>query len=468
MVNKPSGDGQAKRRPPDFKCWLMLYSLSLLITFVWSAGASEFRVANLRQLRVEAVGGQVHYEKPNWSTDGTALTFETRRGKERRLWVQLLDSGVTHELLSKKSTTVKLGGAVPGVAAVANYDATWSIGGDKITYVGSGQHGYFGLFYVAFGGWVNPVRFVAGGDGDPYVAFPDYHPKADLVVFSMGEETSRRGEGRLDLHAAESLPPVQGRNIPSSRVLQAGAMEGVPQLQPEFSPDGGMIAFVGIRRGNNDIYTLPVLYHPRAGLKQRGEPTRLTSWSAPEVQPSWSPDGQQLAYVANRGVGNDIYLIAISGGDPIALTNDGSNDRFPSWSPDGTRIAFESNRNGDFEIWTMAADGTDAVNLSDDLSNDRYPAWSRDGSRIAFSSDRAGSFDIYSMNADGSGLLRHTTHAAADRSPSWSPDDSWICFETTRDGEEEVWALPVDTSSEPVNLTASADVDWDPDWSPVP
>ncbi|MBT5963798.1 MAG: hypothetical protein HOG99_19810 [Gemmatimonadetes bacterium] len=72
------------------------------------------------------------------------------------------------------------------------------------------------------------------------------------------------------------------------------------------------------------------------------------------------------------------------------------------------------------------------------------------------------------MNADGSGLLRHTTHAAADRSPSWSPDDSWICFETTRDGEEEVWALPVDTSSEPVNLTASADVDWDPDWSPVP
>jgi Tol biopolymer transport system component len=300
MVNKLSGDGQSERRRRGLRCWLMLYSLPLLITLVWPAGASEFRVANLRQLKVEAVGGQVHYEKPNWSPDGTALAFETRRGKERRLWVQILDSGVTHELLSKKSTTVKLGGAVPGVAAVANYDATWSIGGDKITYVGSGQHGYFGLFYVAFGDWVNPVRFVAGGDGDPYVAFPDYHPKADLVVFSMGEETSRRGEGRLDLHAAESLPPVQGRNIPSSRVLQAGAMEGVPQLQPEFSPDGGMIAFVGIRRGNNDIYTLPVLYHPRAGLKQRGEPTRLTSWSAPEVQPSWSPDGQQIAFLSGH------------------------------------------------------------------------------------------------------------------------------------------------------------------------
>jgi Tol biopolymer transport system component len=325
MVNKPSGDGQAKRRPPDFKCWLMLYSLSLLITFVWSAGASEFRVANLRQLRVEAVGGQVHYEKPNWSPDGTALTFETRRGKERRLWVQLLDSGVTHELLSKKSTTVKLGGAVPGVAAVANYDATWSIGGDKITYVGSGQHGYFGLFYVAFGGWVNPVRFVAGGDGDPYVAFPDYHPKADLVVFSMGEETSRRGEGRLDLHAAESLPPVQGRNIPSSQVLQAGAMEGVPQLQPEFSPDGGMIAFVGIRRGNNDIYTLPVLYHPRAGLKQRGEPTRLTSWSTPEVQPSWSPDGQQISFLSGHQESREEWGLWVRG-----IQTDGEAQRLQS------------------------------------------------------------------------------------------------------------------------------------------
>ncbi len=300
MINKLSGDGRIERRSRDLKCRLMLGCLLLLITLVLPAGASEFRVANLRQLTVEEVGGQVHYEKPNWSPDGAALAFETRRGKERRLWVQLIDSGETHELLSKKSTTVKLGGTVPGVTAVANYDATWSTGGGKITYVGSGQHGYFGLFYVAFGDWVNPVRFVAGGDGDPYVAFPDYHPKADLVAFSMGEETSRRGEGRLDLHAAESLPPVQGRNLPSSRVMQVGAMEGVPQLQPAFSPDGGMIAFVGINRGNNDIYTLPVLYHPRAGLRQRGEPTRLTQWPTPEVHPSWSPDGQQIAFLSGQ------------------------------------------------------------------------------------------------------------------------------------------------------------------------
>ena len=298
MARKMSGDRQTQRRRGGLKRRLMNCSLSLLITLVWPAGASEFRVANLRQLKVEAVGAQVHYEKPSWSPDGTALTFETRRGKERRLWVQALDSGMAHELVSKKATAVRLGGTVPGSAAVANYDATWSTGGDKITFVGSGDQGYFGLYYVDFGDWANPVRFVAGGDGDPYVAFPDYHPKADLVVFSMGEETSRRGEGRLDLHAAESLPPVQGRNIPSSRVLQAGAMEGVPQLQPAFSPDGGKIAFVGIRRGNNDIYILPVLYHPRAGLRQRGEPTRLTSWSTPEVQPSWSPDGQQIAFLS--------------------------------------------------------------------------------------------------------------------------------------------------------------------------
>lgn len=73
---------------------------------------------------------------------------------------------------------------------------------------------------------------------------------------------------------------------------------------------------------------------------------------------SWSPDGQQLAFVANRGSGNDIYLIDVTGGEPVALTSDGANDRFPSWSPDGSRIAFESNRSLDFEIWTMAADSS--------------------------------------------------------------------------------------------------------------
>jgi Tol biopolymer transport system component len=70
--------------------------------------------------------------------------------------------------------------------------------------------------------------------------------------------------------------------------------------------------------------------------------TPLTSYTGEEVDPSFSPDGNQVAFAwdgENRD-NFDVYVKLVSGGMPLRLTTDPAADRSPAWSPDGTQIAF--------------------------------------------------------------------------------------------------------------------------------
>ena len=71
--------------------------------------------------------------------------------------------------------------------------------------------------------------------------------------------------------------------------------------------------------------------------------------------PSWSPDGTQIAFARYEGCCNpEIYVMNADGSDERRLTALDGFDTNPAWSPDGTKIAWE--RNG---IWVMNADGSD-------------------------------------------------------------------------------------------------------------
>jgi TolB protein len=103
------------------------------------------------------------------------------------------------------------------------------------------------------------------------------------------------------------------------------------------------------------------------------------------------------------------------GSNQTRLTNNPAEDFQPSFSPDGNRIAFVSDRDGDREIYVMNADGLNQTRLTDSLSFNFEPSFSPDGSKIAFESNR----EIYVMNADGSNPINLTNNPAFDQSPSW-------------------------------------------------
>ncbi len=73
-----------------------------------------------------------------------------------------------------------------------------------------------------------------------------------------------------------------------------------------------------------------------------------------------------------------------------------ADDLDPSWSPDGERIAFVSDRDGHREIYVMDADGKNQKNLSNNDFDDWGPSWSPDGKRITFVSDRVGTLTAVS------------------------------------------------------------------------
>jgi hypothetical protein len=156
--------------------------------------------------------------------------------------------------------------------------------------------------------------------------------------------------------------------------------------------------------------------------------TRLTTNTASDVEPAWSPDGSQVAFATNRDGNYEIYVMNADGQSPVRLTTASGPDHAPAWSPDGSRIVFTSERDGNAEIYAMDADGSNTVRLTNDPGSDTDPAWSPDGSKIAFSSTRDGNTEIYVMGATGSGLTRLTSNTVDDVQPAWSPDGTRLAY----------------------------------------
>lgn len=251
---------------------------------------------------------------------------------------------------------------------------------------------------------------------------------------------------------------------------------------PVWSPDGKSIAFYSDRGGNSDIFVMSPDGSRVRQLTRDAFATLYFMKSPEDRNPSWSPDGSQIAFESGRGnqmltyVNHDIYVMAADGSNVTRLTDDGADEGAPTWSASGGSIAYVKMdyfseqaiiENPAWDIYVMNADGTHQTQLTGDPANELEPSWSPDGTKIAFISDRNGpDFDIYVMNADGSNMMQLTDDPANEFGPTWSPDGKQIVFNSDRHGNVQLFRIDLDGSGL-VQLTNdssnSAYADWSPD-----
>ena len=191
---------------------------------------------------------------------------------------------------------------------------------------------------------------------------------------------------------------------------------GGDNYSPAWAPDGQTLAFSSSRSGNTEIYTVSA-----AG----GTPRRLTQSKGPDVSPTWNPKtGAQIAWVSGRTGLPQIYTMASDGTNVVRMTDQGYAVS-PSWSPNGQFLAFAWVRNygpgepGASDIYVMDIASKQWAQLTHDGGRNDFPSWSPDGRHIVFQSNRHGHTQIYSMLADGS-EVRQLTAGGENTQPNWS------------------------------------------------
>jgi len=178
---------------------------------------------------------------------------------------------------------------------------------------------------------------------------------------------------------------------------------------PDWSPDGKQMTFTSDRGGNSQIYVMDA---------DGSNVERLTNEPGHGPQGSvYSPNGQRIVFVSGAVVPT-IAVMNADGTGAVVLT--AGPDLEPSWSPDGQQIAFVSVRDGVREIYVMDADGGDQTRLTNDANRDiGPPVFSPSGDEIAFMSRRAGNFDIYAISLKDGSQRRLTTDPAVEGFPEW-------------------------------------------------
>ena len=194
-------------------------------------------------------------------------------------------------------------------------------------------------------------------------------------------------------------------------------------FSPTWSPDGNRIAY-SVQRDKS----YPVIYVQSVS---GGGATPLTPFPGSNLSPSFSPDGSKILFSSSFEGSADIYEMSASGGQPRRLINWPSSEVQPSYAPDGKSFVFVSDKTGfnkpQIYRYEFGSGRTTKVSSSGYATS---PQFSNDGSQIAFLSGRSAAI----MNSGGA-VTTNLGNTGIDEAPSFSPSGRNVIYASKQGGK---------------------------------
>jgi Tol biopolymer transport system component len=273
---------------------------------------------------------------------------------------------------------------------------------------------------AAFPGTNGKLAFSSARDGFPadsdlYTMAGDGATQTRITSFDGDElypSWSKDGTKMVFDRNAGLRPDVWVANADGSNATQL-TQDAAGDEHAAWAPSGAKIVFASDRddtQGTSDLFVM--------NADGSAEVNITNTPGIDEDYPSWSPGGTRVAFSRD----GDIYTANTDGTSLAALTNTAEADIEPDWSPDGNQIVFHRGYGSSDEIWKMNSNGTAQANLTNNGSVvDERPSWSPAGDKIAFVRGAFNSAEVYVMNTDGSGATQLTSNAQLDAQPAWQP-----------------------------------------------
>ncbi|PYO44148.1 MAG: hypothetical protein DMD33_04685 [Gemmatimonadetes bacterium] len=232
-------------------------------------------------------------------------------------------------------------------------------------------------------------------------------------------------------------------------------------LSPAWASDGRRFGYMEFWEGHGRLFVQDVASGKRTGV--------ATSGQALDFTPAFSPDGKTLAFSRATEEGTDLYTVNIKDGCCLQRLTVGRfyDNLSPTYSPDGQRIAFVSTRAGLPQIYAMAADGTDQQLLAPfdygATGSSNAPEWSPDGQSVAFHRDVGGTLQVFVLDVR-TRAVRQLTSVGRNEDPTWAPDSRHMAFVSDRSGYRQLWIIDLETGRiRPLLQKSGARL---PAWSP--
>lgn len=380
--------------------------------------------------------------QPTWSPDGERIAYVVgRKGPETGGEFKARAIKVTDAKGNTETLVDDAGGRV--------FSPSWSPDGSQLAYTVLLDGTHEMRLYIS-------GQPVSGADEDVF-PFPAEWVSGSEVLYTADGRIKRRdlttgGVHTVPFTAQVTIAQAQHESKPYAfgHEREPEQVDGI--LWPVISPDGSKVAFVAL----NDLWVMDIGEKPR----------RITHDLYTELHPTWSPDGQYLAYSSDRGGIEKVYIRNMATGDERRLTNFAggplvaNNQYRATWCPDGDKIAFQTGSGYTKTVTWVADVSTGKVSKAFGvLFEPGAPTWGPGCDTLALAAVnvindryRQGYNEIRTVDLETGDTawidpepFKNLSGRASGNGPVWSPDGNYMAFVRG----SVLWTMPVGPDGQP-------------------